>query len=116
MLTPGVISLLNQSYPQHQPLRVTLRWPPVNGAVRTVTITPAAYGPPAHGPVTARLLRGHIAYVAMSSFDSGTARGALDSISRLAKTAKLRGVILDLRGNGGGSPFEVAKLLGAFEH
>ena len=117
MLTPGVISLLNQSYPQHQPVRVTLRWP-VTGAVRTITITPAAYGPPPHGPVAvaARLLRGHIAYVAMSSFDSGTASGALNAIRRLAKTAKLRGVILDLRGNDGGSPSEVARLLGAFEH
>jgi carboxyl-terminal processing protease len=40
----------------------------------------------------------------------------LDAIKRLAKTAKLRGVILDLRGNGGGSPVVVAELLGAFEH
>jgi carboxyl-terminal processing protease len=28
----------------------------------------------------------------------------------------LRGVILDLRGNGGGDPDEAASLLGAFEH
>ena len=66
--------------------------------------------------MTARLLRGHIAYVALPSFDSGTARGVLDSISRLARKAKLRGIIVDLRGNDGGSIFEVAKLLGAFEH
>lgn len=97
-------------------MRIRLRWP-VTGAVRTITITPTAYRftqPP--GIVTARLPRGHIAYVALPSFDSGTARGALDSISRLAKKAKLRGVILDLRGNDGGSVFEVARLLGAFEH
>jgi C-terminal processing protease CtpA/Prc len=31
-------------------------------------------------------------------------------------TATLRGLILDLRGNGGGDPAEVAKLTGAFAH
>ena len=34
----------------------------------------------------------------------------------LATGAKLRGLILDLRGNGGGSPAEVSRLLGAFTH
>jgi carboxyl-terminal processing protease len=60
-------------------------------------------------------MRGHIAYVALSGFDPGTG-SALDLIKRLQKKVKLRGVILDLRGNGGGSPSEVALLLGAFEH
>ncbi len=115
MLTLGLVSLLNQSYPQRQPVRITLRWP-VTGAVHTITIIPAAYRLPPPLLVTARLLRGHIAYVALSSFDGGAASGALDAIKRLAKKAKLRGVILDLRGNDGGSIFEVAKLLGAFEH
>jgi carboxyl-terminal processing protease len=33
-----------------------------------------------------------------------------------APGAKLRGLILDLRGNGGGAPAEVSRLLGAFIH
>jgi carboxyl-terminal processing protease len=115
MLTPAVISLLNQSYPQHQAVRITLRWP-VTGAARTITIAPAAYRLTRHPPVAAMLLRGHIAYVAISSFDSGAGSGALDLIAGLERKVKLRGVILDLRGNGGGSLSEVAKLLGAFEH
>jgi len=115
MLTPGVISLLNQSYRQHQPVRVRLRWP-VTDAVRTIAITPAAYQPPPPPPLPARLLSGHIAYVAMSSFDPGSASEALDLIKRLQERVKLRGLILDLRGNGGGSPSETALLLGAFEH
>jgi carboxyl-terminal processing protease len=38
----------------------------------------------------------------------------LKAISDLGNGRTLRGVILDLRGNGGGSPAEVARLLGAF--
>ena len=38
------------------------------------------------------------------------------AIHRLAALTRLRGVILDLRGNGGGAPGEVARLLGAFSH
>jgi carboxyl-terminal processing protease len=115
MLTPGVVSLVNQFYPQHQRVRIRLRWP-VTGAVRTITITPAAYRATPPNPLIVRVLRAHIAYVMMSSFNSGTGSEVLDAIRRLARTAKLRGVILDLRGNGGGSSLEVARLLGAFEH
>ena len=115
MVTPGVVSLVNQHYPQHQRVRIRLRWP-VTGAVRTITITPAAYRATPPRDVNARLLRGQIAYVAMSSFNSGTGSEVLDAIGRLARAAQLRGVILDLRRNGGGSSLEVARLLGAFEH
>jgi hypothetical protein len=38
-----VISLLNQSYPQHQAMQIALRWP-VTGFARTVTITPPRTG------------------------------------------------------------------------
>jgi carboxyl-terminal processing protease len=40
----------------------------------------------------------------------------LQAITNLAKSAKLRGLILDQRGNGGGAPPEVSWLLGAFIH
>src|SRR5208337_212417 len=39
----------------------------------------------------------------------------LQAITNPAKGARLRGLILDLRGNGGGDP-EVSRLLGAFTH
>ena len=104
MLTPGVISQLNESYPQGRRVRIRLRWP-VTGAVRAITITPAVYRLAPPRPVTARLLRGQIVDVAMLSFDADTARLVLDAIKRLATKAKLRGVILDLRGNDGGSIF-----------
>ncbi len=40
----------------------------------------------------------------------------LQAIANLAKSAQLRGLILDLRGNGGGYSAEVSQLLGAFIH
>lgn len=113
MLSPGVFYLLNQQYPQQQALRVTVRRP-VTGATRTVTITPALYQAPA--PVTSRLLDGDIAYVQLSAFNPGAASQVLAAVTGLEKTATLRGLILDLRGNGGGSPAEDPMLLGAFEH
>jgi carboxyl-terminal processing protease len=38
----------------------------------------------------------------------------VEAIQRLAGNEKLHGLILDLRGNGGGEPAEVSRLLGAF--
>jgi carboxyl-terminal processing protease len=112
-LSPGVFYLLYQSYPQQQTLRITVRWP-VTGATRTVTITPAAYPAPA-SPVTSRLLDGDIGYVQVPGFGIGAASQVLAAVRDLEKTTTLRGLILDLDG-GGGSPLEVAQLLGAFEH
>ena len=46
----------------------------------------------------------------------GAADQVLQAILNPAKGARLRGLILDLRGNGGGDPAEVSRLLGAFTH
>jgi carboxyl-terminal processing protease len=112
-LSPGPFYLLYQTYPQQQTVRVTLRWP-VTGATHTITITPAAYRATA-SPVTSRLLDGDIGYLQVPAFFPGTARQVLAAVKHLKKKASLRGLILDL-GGGGGSPLEVAQLLGAFEH
>ena len=114
VVSPGVFNLINQSYPQQQMLRITLRRP-VTGATHTIAITPAVY-PATHPAVTVTLLDGHIADVTLPSFFPNSASQILTAISNLQKTATLHGVILDLRGNGGGSVPEAPKLLGAFEH
>jgi len=113
MLSLGVFYLLNQQYPQHQALRITVRWP-VTSATRTVTITPVLYKAPA--PVTSKLLDSDTAYVQLSAFNPGAASQVLAAVTTLEKTATLHGLILDLRGNGGGAPAEDPILLGAFEH
>jgi carboxyl-terminal processing protease len=112
--SPGVFSLLSQSYPQQQTLHLTLRWP-TTGRTRTVTVTPAVY-PATQATLTASLLDGHLADITLRQFSPGATDQILTAISTLGKTATLHGIILDLRGNGGGAVTEASKLLGAFEH
>jgi carboxyl-terminal processing protease len=114
--SPGVMNLLNQKYPQQQPVRLTLR-KPATGTTRTITLTPAIYSTgPLGPPVTSKLLAGHIGYVQMYGFDPIAGSEVLTAISALEKKAKLRGIIVDLRGNHGGAPSGVAGLVGLFEH
>jgi carboxyl-terminal processing protease len=114
-LSPGAFSpLAINTYPL--PARVTLRLQrPATGRTWTVTLAPAPYKATAPS-ASAKLLDEDIAYVALPSFFTGAADQVLTAIASLGKQAMLHGVILDLRGNTGGSAGEVTKLLGAFEH
>ena len=114
-ISDGVMNLLYGPYPP--PGRVTVQLHrPATGRTWTVTLTAALYPAPPT-PVSAKLLDGNIAYVQLGGFFPGAADQVLQAITAgLAPSAKLRGVILDLRGNGGGSPTEVSTLLGAFTH
>lgn len=114
IVSPGVISLLRQQYPQQSAVRITLQ-SPVTGQRRTISLRPAVYKVTIRA-VTSKLLDGHVAYVKLPLFFGGAASQVLDAVSRLRQHARLRGVIFDLRGNGGGLPGQVARLLGAFEH
>src|SRR6185437_8351317 len=114
IISEGVMNLLTGPYPQ--PGRVTVQLHrPATDRTWTVTLTPALYQAPPP-PVSAKLLTGDIAYVVLPGFFPGAADQVLQAVHGLAGNAKLRGLILDLRGNGGGSPFEVSRLLGAFTH
>ena len=117
VVSEGVFDLVNQSYPQDTPVLVTL-YRPATRRTWTVRMTPTFFvdtsslaGPV---PVMSKLLHGDIAYVQITGFAPGVARAALSLIRDLGEKAKLRGVMLDLRGNTGGSPTETALLLGAF--
>jgi carboxyl-terminal processing protease len=81
-----------------------------------VTLTPAFnHSPPSPGAFP-KLLNRDIAYVQLTGFFPGSADLVLGLIPNLAPGIKLHGLILDLRGNGGGDPAEVSRLLGAFTH
>lgn len=113
IISQGVMNLLFGPDPQPGTLSVQLQRP-ATGRTWTVTMTPALYQPPPPPAVSTKLLTGDIAYVLLPGFYPGAADQVLQAIP--ASGAKLRGVILDLRGNGGGSPAEVSMLLGAFIH
>jgi carboxyl-terminal processing protease len=83
------------------------------------TFTATVHTAPVRGQrpgVTSRLVDGDIAYVTLPGFDVALADQVLAAIAALREQAPLRGVVLDLRGNGGGDPKAVARLLGALTH
>ena len=114
IISAGVMNLLTGPYPQPGRVSVQLHRP-ATGRTWTVTLTPALYQAPPPA-VSAKLLNGHIAYVQLPGFFPGSADQVLQAITGLAPRAKLRGLILDLRGNGGGTVTDPARLLGAFIH
>jgi carboxyl-terminal processing protease len=113
VLSAGVLQWINQRYPQSRQVKLTLNRP-ATGRTWTVTLKPALFAaaPPA---VTSKLV-GDIAYVTLPVFFPGAADQVLQAIANSGAGKTLRGVVIDVRGNGGGSPDEVNKLLGAFVH
>jgi carboxyl-terminal processing protease len=130
VLVQGVLDWLLQA---QNPVKLTLHRPSDNRTF-TVTVTPGGPSGPvesapsgpvaspsprpgAHVPsVTAKLLPGDIAYVQIPDFFTGRGDEVLAAIANLGKGRTLHGVVIDIRGNTGGSPDEVAKLLGAWAH
>ena len=115
ILSAGVMNLLYGPYPSPGRVSVQLHRP-ATGRTWTVTLAPALNQAPPPPGVSPQLLNGDIADVQLTGFFDGAADLVLQTISNLAPGAKLHGLILDLRGNGGGSPTEVSRLLGAFTH
>jgi carboxyl-terminal processing protease len=138
VVSAGVIDLLGQVYPQRQALQITFHRP-ATGRTWTVRMQPRLYASDAAATnVVSATVGGDVVYVRMSSFLPLSAYTVLGEIVDLwgktkprgvildlrgngsgspdEVTTMPRGVILDLRGNGGGSPDEVATLLGAFTH
>ncbi|MFD0658829.1 S41 family peptidase [Thermocatellispora tengchongensis] len=116
-VTPAAVGALYPRYPEADPVRLDLlrektgrRW--------SVTLKPGLYQPdPATTPVvTTGLPREGIGYVRLAGFAPDSADRVLRAISRLRAGRTLTGLVLDLRGNGGGNPEEVNRLLGAFAH
>jgi carboxyl-terminal processing protease len=112
-LDPGVMAWLDQVYPQQEKVQVALQRPST-GRVWSVAIAPD-FSPPSP-LVSGKLVRGDVAYVQLTAFGPNAANTVLQTVSSLAAVHALRGLVLDLRGNAGGDPTEVARLLGAFVH
>ncbi|MEO3796939.1 S41 family peptidase [Nonomuraea sp. B10E15] len=137
VLSTGALSMLFPTSADADPVRLTLRRP-ATGRTWAVTLKPERFTSTVRN-VTATLLGGDVAAVRAGAFMPGTAdevRAAISELGRRAergqraapgeragsgkatsgKRGRLRGVVLDLRGNTGGSPDEVARLLGALAH
>ncbi|MGN9847404.1 S41 family peptidase [Nonomuraea sp. H19] len=114
VLSAGAVNMLYPQYPQTSAVRLKLRRP-ATSRTWTVTVKPTLYEPKAEAvaPVTAKLLNNGIAYVRLTGFSPKAADTALKAITDLGKA---KGVVIDLRGNRGGSPEEANRLLGAFAH
>ncbi|PZG53901.1 peptidase [Spongiactinospora gelatinilytica] len=114
-VTSAAIAALYPQYPQADPVRLQVRR---EGSSRTVTLKPGLFqpDPDAVRPVTAKVLDDDVAYVRLGGFGPDAADRVLKEIARLRAGRTLTGLVLDLRGNGGGSPNEVNRLLGGFAH
>ncbi|MGI5285047.1 S41 family peptidase [Nonomuraea polychroma] len=114
--TPAIAALYPR-YPEARPVRLRLlrqstgrRW--------SVTLKPGLYQRDlaALQVVQSKLLDDSIAYVRMRGFAPDSADRVFKAIARLRTGRTLTGVVLDLRGNGGGSPLEATRLVSAFAH
>jgi carboxyl-terminal processing protease len=84
---------------------------PSTGARFTVSLQPRSMVMPF---VTAHLLSTGIAYVRVVEFSANAASRVLAAIQGLKLVKGLRGVVLDLRGNPGGTEDQAVKILGDF--
>ncbi|MFK4041481.1 S41 family peptidase [Nonomuraea wenchangensis] len=114
--TPAIAALYPK-YPEARPVRLRLlrqstgrRW--------SVMLKPGLFQRDLAGlqMVRSKLLDDDIVYVRVTQFAPNSANRVLRAITRLRTGRTLSGVMLDLRGNGGGSPVEATRLLSAFVH
>ncbi|WP_432866259.1 S41 family peptidase [Microbispora rosea] len=114
--TPAIAALYPR-YPEARPVKLSLlrqstgrRW--------SVTLQPGLYQRDLATlqVVRSKLLDDDIAYLRVTSFLPDSADRVLRAISRLRKGRTLSGVVLDLRGDSGGSSTEATRLLSAFVH
>ncbi|MED7924186.1 S41 family peptidase [Nonomuraea sp. LP-02] len=114
--TPAIAALY-PAYPEARSVRLRLlrqstgrRW--------SVALEPGLYQRDlaALQVVQSKLLDDDIAYVRLRGFAPDSADRVFRAIGRLRAGRTLSGVVLDLRGNGGGSPVEATRLVSAFGH
>ncbi|MFF3445412.1 S41 family peptidase [Streptosporangium sp. NPDC002721] len=113
--TPAIATLY-PDYPDARPVRLRLLRP-TTGHRWTATLKPGLFQ---RDPATLRVVRSKllddVAYVRMTGFAPDSADRVLRAVNRLRKDRTLSGLVLDLRGNGGGSPMEATRLVSAFAH
>ncbi|NUS56389.1 MAG: PDZ domain-containing protein [Streptomycetaceae bacterium] len=89
---------------------------PSTGKTLTVEMAPAVDRPQPQPKAGVELVADGIAKVTLPSFSPGVARDVLDKLAGLRRTAQVRGIVFDVRGNGGGRGEEVITLISSFVH
>ncbi|MGC5016313.1 S41 family peptidase [Streptosporangium sp. DT93] len=116
--TPAIAALYPR-YPEARPVRLRLLRQ-ATGRRWSVRLVPGLYprDPATLRVVQSKLLNGDngdgVAYVRVAGFTSDAANRVFKAVSRLRAGRTLSGLVLDLRGNGGGSPAEATRLVSAF--
>ncbi|MBD3143187.1 S41 family peptidase [Microbispora bryophytorum] len=115
-VTPAIAALYPE-YPESRPVELRLRRQ-TTGRRWTVSLKPGLYprDPATLRVVSSKPLDDEVAYVRLTGFTSNSANRVFKAISSLRTGRTLSGVVLDLRGNGGGSPVEATRLVSAFVH
>lgn len=108
----GVVDWLSTS--SGTPVELALERP-ATGETLTVTLTPQPPGSEQQN-VTAERVAGDLAHITFGGFPPGVADEIMRAVADLRADGPLKGVILDVRRNSGGSSQEVGRLLGAFVH
>ncbi|MFG2076213.1 S41 family peptidase [Nonomuraea maritima] len=113
----AAIAALYPRYPEARPVEVRLHRP-TTGRRWTVPLEPGLYRREWADlqVVRSELLDDDVAYVRMTGFSPDSANRVLRAVAGLRTGRTLSGVVLDLRGNGGGSPAEAIRLVSAFVH
>ncbi|MFI6317022.1 S41 family peptidase [Nonomuraea sp. NPDC050556] len=114
---PAAVAALSPEYPEDSPVRLRVlrestgrRW--------TVSLKPGVFTPDLAKlqRVTSKLVGGSVAYVKLTAFAPDAATRVLKAIATLRAGRTLTGVVLDLRGNTGGSAEEPTKLISGWVH
>lgn len=93
-------------------LNVTVRRPYVEDSILSFTLTRAKID---INPVPyAGMINDSIGYIQLSTYNAKSLSAVADSLRRLKQSGNLRGVILDLRGNGGGLMESAVDIVGLF--
>jgi carboxyl-terminal processing protease len=111
---PGIVDWLMEAA-EGDTVRMALRRPSTGDTfeVTMTVVTPPRPTPP---QVESGLLPGDVAYATLPGFDPELANQVLTAIEDMRAGRTLRGVVLDLRGNTGGAPQAVSRLLGVWAH
>ncbi|MEU4406043.1 S41 family peptidase [Streptosporangium sp. NPDC023963] len=114
--TPAIATLYPQ-YPDARPVRLRLLRQ-ATGRRWSMMLKPGLFQRDLDTlqVVQSKLLDDDVAQVRMTGFAPDSADRVLKAVARLRTGRTLSGVVLDLRGNGGGSPTEAIRLLSAFTH